>query len=67
MVRDNCLGPSLDGLGGGLGRDRQTGHNALHFAGWVAEQQADVVPIAGQLRRSELPQELHDGADADHD
>ena len=38
----------VDGLGGGLRRERQAGHEPSHFGRGVAEQQADIVPIRRQ-------------------
>jgi hypothetical protein len=47
-----------DRLGDRFGNDRrrhaQAGHHPLHFAFAVAEQQADVVPLLGQMQRREL-------------
>ena len=67
MVRHDQADAFRDGLGRAVRRDGETGHEAPHLGGALAEQQADVVPVGGQRRRGEALQEFHDGGDGGHD
>ena len=63
---DDQPGAVGDGLVGHVGGDGQAGHDAAALRLPIAQQQADVVPVGGQVRECKALQELHNGGNGDH-
>ena len=67
VVCDDQFRPLLNRLGGAFGRDGKAGEDAPDLGAGIAEEQADVVPVAGQFQRREFVEVRGDGGHGLHD